>query len=74
MAALQVMRAVDTATGLVLLAAGLINVRRAPGWLLLAAGLAWFAGDVASWAVYLHRGPLFHLLSGVLPAAHLSAT
>ena len=43
MAALQVMRAVDTATGLVLLAAGLMSVRRAPGWLLLAAGLAWFA-------------------------------
>ena len=62
MAALQVMRAVDIATGLVLLAAGLINVRRAPGWLLLAAGLAWFAGDVASWAVYLHRGPLVQLV------------
>ena len=62
MAALQVMRAVDTATGLVLLAAGLMSVRRAPGWLLLAAGLAWFAGDVASWAVYLHRGPLVQLV------------
>src|SRR5215475_14074128 len=62
MAALQVMRAVDIATGLVLLAAGLINVRRAPGRLLLASGLAWFAGDVASWAVYLHRGPLVQLV------------
>ena len=61
-AALQVMRAVDTATGLVLLAAGLMSVRRAPGWLLLAAGLAWFAGDAASWAVYLHRGPLVQLV------------
>ena len=62
MAALQVMRAVDTATGLVLLAAGLMSIRRAPGWLLLAAGLAWFAGDAASWAVYLHRGPLVQLV------------
>jgi len=56
------MRAADLVTGLVLLAAGLMSVRRAPGWLLLAAGLAWFAGDVASWAVYLHRGPLVQLV------------
>ena len=63
MTAPQVMSAVDMATGLVLLAAGLVSVRRAPGWLLLAAGLAWFAGDVASWAVYLHRGPLIQLVA-----------
>src|SRR3984957_18084183 len=60
--ALRVMRAVDVVTGLVLLAAGLMSVRRPPGWLLLAAGLAWFGGDVVSWAVYLHRGPLVQLV------------
>ncbi len=38
---------VDAATGLVLLALGLANRQRPPGVLLLAAGLAWFAGDVA---------------------------
>src|ERR1700757_2095897 len=37
MVALRVMRAVDVVTGLVLLAAGLMSVRRPPGWLLLAA-------------------------------------
>jgi signal transduction histidine kinase len=63
MAALHVMTAVDAATGLVLLAAGLMSIRRAPGCLLLAAGLAWFAGDAASWAVYLHRGPLVQLVA-----------
>jgi len=53
---------VDAATGLVLLALGLASRKRTPGVLLLAAGLAWFLGDVASWAVYLHRGPLIHLV------------
>jgi hypothetical protein len=63
MVALRVMRAMDVVTGLVLLAAGLMSVRRPPGWLLLAAGLAWFAGDVVSWAAYLHRGPLVQLVA-----------
>jgi len=53
---------VDTATGLVLLALGLANRQRPPGVLLLAAALTWFLGDVAPWAVYLHRGPLIHLV------------
>jgi hypothetical protein len=57
------MRAEDVVTGLVLLAAGLMSVRRPAGWLLLAAGLAWFAGDVLSWAAYLHRGPLVQLVA-----------
>src|ERR1700749_2470210 len=66
MVALRVMRAMDVVTGLVLLAAGLMSVRRPPGWLLLAAGMAWFAGGVASWAAYLNRGPL-GLLGAVYP-------
>jgi signal transduction histidine kinase len=53
---------VDAATGLVLLALGLANRQRPPGVLLVAAGLAWFLGDVAPWAVYLHRGPLIQLV------------
>jgi signal transduction histidine kinase len=56
------MRFVDAATGLVLLAVGVVSIRRAPGWLLLAAGVLWFAGDLTSWAVFLHRGPLVHLV------------
>ena len=27
-----------------------------------AAGFAWFLGALAPWAVYLHRGPLAHLI------------
>src|SRR5689334_4519694 len=57
-----VMRFVDAAAGLVLLVVGAAYVRRASGWLLLAAAALWFLGDFASWAVYLHRGPLVHLV------------
>jgi hypothetical protein len=53
---------VDTATGLLLLVLGVAYRRRPPGVLLVAAGLAWFLGDFAAGAVYLHRGPLVHLV------------
>ena len=53
---------VDAATGLILLALGLLCRRRAAGVLLLAAGMVWFLGDIVPWAVYLHRGPLLHLV------------
>jgi signal transduction histidine kinase len=53
---------VDAATGLVLVALGLAYRRYPPGLLLVGAGLAWFLGDIAVWAIYLHRGPLVHLI------------
>jgi len=53
---------VDVATGLILVALGLAYRRRPAGVLLLGAGLTWLLGDVTTWAVYLHRGPLIHLV------------
>jgi signal transduction histidine kinase len=58
--------ALDAATGFSLLGLGLLAATRRTwsraGIILAAAGLAWFLGSVAGWAVYLHRGPLAQLL------------
>lgn len=58
--------ALDAASGFSLLAFGLLATRRQPryavGWILGAAGSAWFLGTVAGWAVFLHRAPLAQLI------------
>jgi signal transduction histidine kinase len=58
--------ALDLVAGLALIGFGLVAWERRPagatGWLLAASGFAWFLANFASWAVYLHRGPLIHLL------------
>ena len=43
---------------------GALVLRRSPatGALLAATGFAWFLGGLLSWLVFLHRGPLVHLL------------
>ena len=50
--------------GFVFVVGGALVLRRsaATGALLAATGLAWFLGGFASWLVFLHRGPLVHLL------------
>jgi signal transduction histidine kinase len=51
--------------GAVLLAGGIALTRRdarAVGTLLVATGAAWLAGSAVDALVFLHRGPLFHLL------------
>ncbi|MEU6258151.1 ATP-binding protein [Streptomyces sp. NPDC047043] len=72
------MDAWDVFTGCVLLGSGLTCGRRWTGGLLVASGAAWFLGDLASWAVFLHRGLLFFLVltfPGTRPRriTHLSA-
>ena len=56
----------DLGTGAALLAAGAAALTRRParptGALLLATGVAWLAGSAVEALVFLHRGPLFHLL------------
>ena len=56
----------DTLTGLTLVGAGLtawsLRPRSVTGPLMAATGLAWFLGSFFGWAVYLHRGPLAHML------------
>jgi hypothetical protein len=67
----------DLATGWTLIGCGLVAVWKRPegrtGWLMVATGFTWFLGNFAevravaiAWlathAVYLHRGPLVHLL------------
>ena len=56
----------DLGTGAALLAAGAAALTRRParptGALLLATGAAWLAGSAVEALVFLHRGPLFHLL------------
>ena len=58
--------AMDAITGFTLLAMGLLARRRQPryaiAWILAAASISWFAGTIASWAVFLHRGPLAQLI------------
>jgi signal transduction histidine kinase len=58
--------AADLLTGWAFLACGAIAARRRTGRpvgaLLAATGAAWFAGSFTSAALYLHRGPLVHLL------------
>jgi hypothetical protein len=56
----------DAATGFALLGLGLaawsIRPRSGVGPIMAAGGFAWFLGSFGNWAVYLHRGPLAHLL------------
>jgi hypothetical protein len=56
--------AADFAVGLALVAGGALTLGRSRSTALLmaATGLAWFAGGLASGLVFLHRGPLVHLL------------
>jgi hypothetical protein len=58
--------AVDLAVGLLLIGLGLVAWQRrgssAVGPLMAASGFAWFLGNFAAWALYLHRGPLVHLV------------
>src|SRR3954449_13362455 len=56
----------DLGTGAALLGIGAIASSqrrgRATGVLLVATGAAWLAGSAVDALVFLHRGPLFHLL------------
>ena len=56
----------DTLTGLTLVGVGLaawsLQSRSRTGALMVASGFAWFLGSFLGWAVYLHRGPLAHML------------
>ena len=58
--------ALDALTGAALTGLGLaawsLRPRSASGLIMAAAGFAWFLGALAPWAVYLHRGPLAHLI------------
>ena len=67
----------DTATGLVLLLAGLVAWRGRPGsrvgLLLVAAAACWFAGNVVGALAFVHRGPLVQLHVSYPPAACTAA-
>jgi signal transduction histidine kinase len=54
----------DFVVGFVFVVGGALVLRRsaATGALLAATGLAWFLGGFLGWLVFLHRGPLVHLL------------
>src|SRR6478609_6420499 len=56
----------DLAVGWAFLACGLIAWSKRPeslsGALMVATGLAWFAGTFSDQLLYLHRGPLVHLV------------
>ena len=54
----------DLVVGLTFIGTGAFAVRRRPGtgWLLAATGFAWFAGNFDSGLLYLHRGPLVHVI------------
>jgi hypothetical protein len=58
----------DAVVGLAFLGLGLVAWQRRPssrsGLLMVATGFAWFAGSFASAALFVHRGPLVHLLVG----------
>ena len=58
--------ALDAAAGFALSGFGLLAWTRRPdsraGAIMAAGGLAWFVGSFSGWAVFLHRGPLAHLL------------
>lgn len=58
----------DAAVGLAFIGLGLVVWERRPssqsGLLMAATGVAWFAGGLAGAALFLHRGPLAHLLLG----------
>lgn len=56
----------DLAVGLLLIGLGLVAWQRrgssAVGPLMAAGGFAWFLGNLVTWALYLHRGPLVQLV------------
>ncbi len=55
----------DTIVGTTLAGLGLatwVKGSRAVGLLMMATAAAWFAGDLGGWTLFLHRGPLVHLL------------
>jgi signal transduction histidine kinase len=58
--------ALDLVVGFLLIGLGLVAWQRrgssAVGPLMAASGFAWFLGNLAAWALYLHRGPLVHLV------------
>jgi signal transduction histidine kinase len=58
--------ALDLTVGFLLIGLGLVSWGRrgssAVGPLMAASGFAWFLGTFATWALYLHRGPLVHLV------------
>jgi hypothetical protein len=56
--------AADFAVGIAFVAGGALILRRArtTAWLMAATGFAWFAGGLVGGLVFLHRGPLVHLL------------
>ena len=60
--------AADATVGLAFIALGVVAWERRPssrsGLLMAATGFAWFAGSFADAALFLHRGPLVHLLVG----------
>ena len=60
--------AADATVGLVFIGLGVVAWQRRPssrsGLLMVATGVAWFAGSFAGAALFLHRGPLVHLLVG----------
>jgi signal transduction histidine kinase len=62
----MVLTAADFAVGLLLIGCGaVVWVRRAASWigpLMTLAGFSWFLGNVDGALVYLHRGPLAHLI------------
>jgi signal transduction histidine kinase len=60
--------AADAIVGLAFIGLGVVAWQRWPssrsGLLMAVTGFAWFAGSFASAALFLHRGPLVHLLVG----------
>jgi signal transduction histidine kinase len=60
--------AADAAVGLAFIGLGVVAWQRRPssrsGLLMAATGFAWFAGSFVDAALFLHRGPLVHLLVG----------
>ncbi|HEV8649948.1 MAG TPA: ATP-binding protein [Actinomycetes bacterium] len=60
--------AADATVGFAFIGLGVVAWRRRPssrsGLLMAATGVAWFAGSFADAALFLHRGPLVHLLVG----------
>src|SRR5215470_7026952 len=68
--------AFDAAAGFALLFGGLVTWSRRPrsraGAIMAAGGLAWFLGTLWAPAVFLHRGPLAHLLISY-PSGRLSS-
>jgi signal transduction histidine kinase len=60
--------AADATVGLAFIGLGVVAWQRRPssrsGLLMAATGFAWFAGSLVDAALFLHRGPLIHLLVG----------